>query len=117
MAAHVHKRGMKMSEKKAMYNSMSTPLTINAFRNRGCGLGIESEHYVHPTPQEVKELRKLIGFSNIELAKFTGSFFSNEKGSSTVRKWENGSGDASCITKSTWQLMLIKAGLVSISCN
>ncbi|RBW47310.1 hypothetical protein DS885_03950 [Psychromonas sp. B3M02] len=105
-----------MSESKPMYNGQSTPNTLEAFKNRNCGLGIQSENYVHPTTDEVRALRKLIGFSQNELALFTGVGFDPKKGSSTIRKWEEKKGGLSCITKSSWQLMLIKSGLINIDC-
>lgn len=103
-----------MSEVKAKYNGQGLPLTIGAFKNRGCGLGIEHPDFIHPTPEEVKSLRKLIGLSQVELAKLTGVSW-NHKGSSSVRKWETVEGkEKRNISPSAWQLMLIKAGLIVV---
>jgi DNA-binding transcriptional regulator YiaG len=104
-----------MSLNKTNYEGQGVPLTIEAFKNRNCGLGIEHPDFIHPTPQEVKALRKLIGFSQVDLARLTGVSWT-EKGASSVRKWETLEGKESrVISRAAWQLMLIKAGLVSIN--
>jgi DNA-binding transcriptional regulator YiaG len=104
-----------MSLDKISYEGQGAPLTIEAFKNRNCGLGIEHPDFIHPTPQEVKSLRKLIGFSQVDLAKLTGVTWT-DKGASSVRKWETLEGKESrVISPAAWQLMLIKAGLVVIN--
>lgn len=103
-----------MSENKASYGGQGNPLTAEAFKNRACGLGIEHPDFIQPTPEEVKSLRKLIGFSQVDLAKLTGVSW-NEKGASSVRKWETIEGkEKRSISPAAWQLMLIKAGLIFI---
>ena len=103
-----------MSEVKASYDGQGVPLTIEAFKNRPCGLGIEHPDFVRPTPQEVKGLRNLLGFSQVDVAKLTGVKW-NDKGASSVRKWETVEGkEMRSILPSSWQLMLLKAGLIVI---
>jgi DNA-binding transcriptional regulator YiaG len=103
-----------MTDKKTDYEGQNIPLSITAFKNRRCGLGIEHPEYEPPTPEEVKALRKLIGLSQVGLAKLTGVSW-NDKGSSAVRKWETLSGkECRAISAAAWQLLLIKAGLIKI---
>jgi DNA-binding transcriptional regulator YiaG len=104
-----------MSEQRTNYEGQNTPLTLAAFKNRACGLGIEHPDFEPPTPQEVKALRKITGLSQVGLAKLTGVAW-NDKGSSAVRKWETITGTESrMISRAAWQLLLIKAGLVEIT--
>jgi hypothetical protein len=103
-----------MSENIAIYDGQQVPKTIAAFKNRNCGLGIEHPDFELPTPQEIKALRTLMGFSQVGVAKITGCKWT-EKGSSAVRKWETTEGNEKrSITASSWQLILIKAGLVVV---
>jgi DNA-binding transcriptional regulator YiaG len=103
-----------MSEIKAIYDGQSVPLTVEAFKNRPCGLGVEHPDFVLPTPQEIKSLRILMGFSQVDLAKLVGVSW-NSKGASSVRKWETIEGkEKRSISPSAWQLMLLKVGLVVI---
>jgi DNA-binding transcriptional regulator YiaG len=103
-----------MAEQKTDYEGQSPPLTLAAFKNRASGLGIEHPDFSPPSAEEVKALRKLIGLSQVGLAKLTGVSW-NEKGSSAVRKWETISGKESrSISAAAWQLLLIRAGLVKI---
>ena len=74
-----------MSENKANYQGQGLAITIAAFKNRPCGLGIENPDFVLPTPEEVKSLRKILGLTQIELAQISGVSW-NSKDSSTVRK-------------------------------
>ena len=103
-----------MSENKTNYKGQGTPITIDAFNNRNCGLGIEHNDYTAPTSKEVIALRKLLGLTQNELASFTGNAFDRENGSSTIRKWESNGEEKSRISPAAWQLMLIKAKLVNV---
>jgi DNA-binding transcriptional regulator YiaG len=103
-----------MSENKATYDGQGAPLSIEAFKNRSCGLGIEHPDFMRPTPEEVKALRLSMGFSQMELAKLTGVSW-GKKGASSVRKWETVEGkEMRSISLSSWQLMLLKAGVITI---
>ena len=103
-----------MSENTVLYGGQGSPLTIEAFKNRPCGLGIEHPDFIQPTPQEIRALRKLMGFSQVQLAKLTGVSW-NTKGASSVRKWETLEGkESKPISIARWQLMLIKAGIVTV---
>jgi DNA-binding transcriptional regulator YiaG len=104
-----------MSETKPVYNKHIISRTIYAFSLRPCSLGIEEADFESPTPLEVKALRNILGFSQVDLAKYTGVSWSH-KGSTTVQQWESSTlpSEKSCIALSAWQLMLIKAGLVSV---
>jgi len=103
-----------MSEIKINYQDQRTPISIDAFKNRNCGLGIEHIDYIPPTSFEVIALRKLLKLTQNELASFTGNSFDKEKGSSTIRKWESSGCEKSRISPAAWQLMLIKADLIEI---
>ncbi len=103
-----------MSEDKAIYNEKCIAVTLEAFKNRPCGLGIEHPSFMQPTPEEVRSLRMLIGFSQVDLAKLTGVSL-NYKEASCVRKWETIEGkEKRNISPSAWQLMLLKAGLIVV---
>jgi DNA repair protein RadC len=103
-----------MSDIKASYGGQGVPLSVGAFKNRPCGLGIEHPDFVLPTPQEIKSLRLLMGFSQVDLAKLVGVSW-NSKGASSVRKWETIEGkEKRSVSPSAWQLMLLKVGLVSM---
>jgi len=105
-----------MSEIKAEYKGQVIPLTLEAFKNRSCSLGIEHSEFIPPTPEEVKSLRTILRFTQNDLARFVGVSYSKNKGSSTVKKWETASKKESrAISLSAWQLMLIKAGLVVVT--
>ncbi len=105
-----------MSETRPVYNKHIISQTIYSFSLRPCSLGIEEADFESPTTLEVKALRNILGFSQVDLAKYTGVSWNN-KGSTTVQKWESSTqpSEKSCIALSAWQLMLIKAGLVSVN--
>lgn len=90
-------------------------MTIASFKKRPCGLGIEHPDFLLPTPQEIKILRLLLGFTQIDTAKVTGVKWT-VKGSSAVQKWETTQGkEMRSISASAWQILLAKAGLVFIT--
>lgn len=93
----------------------SLPLTVEAFRNRACARPCYDEGYVPPTPDEVKQLRTLLGLSQRQLARFLGANYTQEKGSPTVRKWETALDKASHrqIGHNAWQMMLVAAGVIT----
>jgi len=104
-----------MTEIDDKYEGQGLPKNIDAYKNRACGKGIEHPDFVLPTPAEIKRLRNLLGFSQVDLAKFVGVSWNVKKGSSSVRKWETLEGkEMRKISLSAWKLMLIKAGLVVI---
>ncbi|GHG07189.1 helix-turn-helix domain-containing protein [Thalassotalea marina] len=103
-----------MSETSPIYSGQGVPETFAAFKNRPCALGVEHPNFILPTPIEIKALRKLMGFSQVDVAKLTGCKW-NVKGSSAVRKWETVEGkEHRSISPSAWQLMLLKSGLVTM---
>lgn len=105
-----------MSEDRTDFNGQDLPVSLEDFKNKACGLGIEHSDFVAPTPEEIKVLRKLLGFSQVDLAKFVGVSYNIKKGSATVRRWETvEGGHKRKISLFAWQLMLIKAGLVYIA--
>tara|TARA_A200000159_G_scaffold137138_1_gene137135 strand:+ start:1800 stop:2138 length:339 start_codon:yes stop_codon:yes gene_type:complete len=91
----------------------TTPETLEAFRNRPCSLPFFDQNYRPPTPEEIHNLRKLMGLSQANLARVLGVSF-NEKGSNTVRKWETAEGKENHrpIVYATWRLMLAVAGII-----
>ncbi|WP_345855791.1 hypothetical protein [Shewanella algae] len=93
----------------------SVPLTVEAFKNRRCSLPACHPDYVQPTPDDVRALRVLLGFSREELSKFANVKLSN-KGSGAVRKWETpiGSSEHHHINYGVWRMMLYAAGVASV---
>ncbi|MGF1804335.1 hypothetical protein L4C31_03685 [Aliivibrio sifiae] len=103
-----------MSEIKARYIT-ATPVTVEAFRNRPCSLPITDQNYVPPTPEEVRALRQLLGFTQSRIGALVGRAY-NEKGCKAVRRWENNieSKEYRPINYSAWQLMLLAAEVIFI---
>jgi hypothetical protein len=67
-----------------------------------------------PTPEEVKALMELSGFSKKTWALLLGVTYNEKRGSTTLRKWtvNKESSDYRQISFSVWRLMLIYAGVV-----
>lgn len=105
---------LQMSENKVNYLS-ETPVTIEAFRNRFCVLPLSHPNHVPPTPEEVKALRNLLGFSQARLGLLLGKTY-NKKGCKAVRRWETNinSKEYTPMNYCAWQLMLLAANIVSI---
>ncbi len=103
-----------MSEITKIYSS-SVAITVEAFQNRPCSLPAIHPDYVPPTPQEVKSLRHLIGYSQADLG-LLGNKAVTSKGCSAVRKWESalGSSEYRPMDYCLWRLMLYIAGVASI---
>jgi hypothetical protein len=95
----------------------SLPISLEAFRNRPCALPFSHAAYMPPTPEEVDRLIDLAGWSQNVTAKLVGVAYNPKKGSSTVRKWKAAveKDDSREIPYSAWRLMLIYAGVVSVS--
>ena len=72
------------------------------------------DRYVHPTPQEVDALIKMTGWKQVQVALLTGVNYTVEKGSPTLRRWKVATRETSTIPYSSWRLMLLAAGVVSI---
>ncbi|MUJ27947.1 hypothetical protein GNP73_08155 [Aliivibrio fischeri] len=103
-----------MSEITARYMS-ALPVTVEAFRNRPCSLPITDPNYVPPTPEEVRALRQLLGFTQSRVGALVGRSY-NKKGCKSVRRWENNieSKEYQPINYSAWQLMLLAAEVIFI---
>lgn len=101
-------------ENRIIY-STSEPLTILAFQNRPCSLKRTDPNFVQPSPADVKNLRKLLGLSQVALAKFLGVTYNPTKGSTTVRKWETQEDkkEHRPINYAAWRLLLVAANVVS----
>ena len=106
-----------MSDKIPVYESgNSLPVTLDAFRNRPCGLPYSHENYRPPEPSEVKALVKLMGWSQSNVAKLVGVTYNPKKGSTTVRKWQTDKGSAEYreIPYSAWRHLLVCARVVTV---
>lgn len=105
-----------MNDQKIEYQVNSAPLTLAAFRNRASALPFDSGNYEPPTPEDVRTLRRLVGWSQADAAKIVGVNFNQGKGSTTIRKWETAksSSEHRTIPYSAWRLMLLHAGVVSL---
>lgn len=103
-----------MSEIIQVYSS-SIAVTFEAFKNRPCTLPACHPGYVAPTPEEIKSLRHLIGFSQTDLGTL-GNKSISAKGCSAVRKWESAmsSSEHRNMDYSLWRQMLYVAGIASI---
>jgi len=104
-----------MSEEHASYNAETLPQTLDAFKNRNCTRLFTDEHYSPPTPEEVKQLIILSGWSQNDAAKLVGVKWDTSKGSSTIRKWKSDKAkkDHREIPYSAWRLLLIYSGVVN----
>ncbi len=90
------------------------PQTLEAFRNRPCALPFSNRNYKPPSAAEVSQLIKLAGWSQRVCAELVG-VTSNEKGSSTVRRWKTSSPkDHRDIKYSAWRLLLLSANIVTV---
>lgn len=75
-----------MTENRKVYTT-STPITVEAFKNRCCSLPFNHPDYAPPSSEEVRSLLDLVGLSQRKVAILTGATWT-EKGSTTVRKWK-----------------------------
>ncbi len=90
--------------------------TLDAFKNRASSLPYSASGYDAPTPEDVGELIKLMGWSQNDVAKMTGVNYDPKKGSPTVRRWKApvDKPDHRDIPYSAWRLLLIAAGIAQI---
>ncbi|MGI2002084.1 hypothetical protein [Shewanella frigidimarina] len=104
-----------MSEKIKIYSS-SVAVTVEAFKNRSCSLPACHPNYVSPTPQDIKSLRHLIGFSQTDLG-VLGNKSVSVKGCTAVRKWESATDSTEYrpMDYCLWRQMLYIAGISSIN--
>lgn len=104
-----------MSIDTVHYNAANFSKSLLSFKNKSCSKDIDDPDFVRPTSQDVRDLRAIMGFSQVDLAVLTGASY-NEKGSTTIRKWETleGNKEARKIPLSAWRLMLIKSGVVTL---
>jgi hypothetical protein len=83
---------------------------VNAkeFYSRACCLLYVDEGYKPPTPEEIRDLQRLNGWSQIDMAKFVGVSFNEKSGSTTIRKWCSplNSKEHRAIPYSAWRLIL-----------
>lgn len=105
-----------MTEKRASYSSSNAPIqTIEALKNRPCSLHWTDPNYVPPTPEDITALQNIMGWKAREMGAITGSTFT-EKGCNTVRRWKlpEGHRDHQKIHWSSWRMLLMVAGVVSV---
>jgi hypothetical protein len=104
-----------MSEQKPVYDVGNVlPATLEAFSNRSCSLPFSDPNYCPPTPEEVKQLIALAGWSQNGTAKLAGVAWNKAKGSSTVRRWKAPADkpDSKNIPYAAWRLLLLYAGVI-----
>ncbi|MCF2909975.1 helix-turn-helix domain-containing protein [Pseudoalteromonas sp. DL2-H2.2] len=105
-----------MSEVKTVYlvNPEGVPETIEGFANLPSARRFDSGEYEPPTPEQIKALRQLLGYSQNDLAKLVGVTWNAKKGSTAVRKWETAEGKSEhrTISYAQWRGMLVTAGVV-----
>lgn len=106
---------MSMSEKSPEYQVSSVPQTLHAFITRPCSNLWESGDYQPPSPLEIRALRRLMGWSQTDVAKIVGASW-NHKGSSSVRKWETATDkpEHRKIPYAAWRLLLLHSGVVEL---
>jgi len=105
-----------MSEKHPIYQTGTPPITREAFRSRPCTLPYCDPNYTPPTPDELSGLIQFAGWSQSDVAKLVGVNYSQQKGSTTVRKWRTdiSSKEHRDIPYSAWRHLLACAGIVTI---
>lgn len=105
-----------MSEKESIYTKVGIPTTREAFLNRPCTRQAITGLYVPPTPEEVKALRVLAGWTQVDVAKIVNVSYNDTKGSNTVRKWETAKGEKEHrpIRYETWRGLLLRANIVDV---
>jgi len=107
-----------MSENIAAYQVGKKPLpeTLEAFRNHPSALLSTDPNFRLPTPEEIKRLRQLAGWSQVQAAKLVGVAFDPKKGSTSIRRWERAEDkpDHRLISYAAWRLMLIYASVVTV---
>lgn len=103
-----------MTELRASYTTGEKTADINEFRGRACSLHWENPGYKPPTPEDFKDLKRLSGWSNTDMARLAGIHYTVEKGSPTIGRWRAspGSRNHQQIPYSVWRLLLIYAGVV-----
>jgi hypothetical protein len=81
---------------------------LKEWYNRACCLLYVDEGFKHPTPDEIRELQRLNGWSQIDMAKLVGVSFNEKSGSTTIRKWCSplNSKEHRAIPYSAWRLLL-----------
>jgi hypothetical protein len=81
---------------------------LREWYNRACCLLYVNEGYKPPTPEEVRYLQRLNGWSQIDMAKLVGVSFNEKSGSTTIRKWCSplNSKEHRAIPYSAWRLLL-----------
>ena len=107
-----------MSEERAIYRvgDHVLPETLEAFRNHPSALPYTAPGFRLPTPQELKQLRNIAGWSQTQIAKLVGAPFQPKKGSTTVRKWQTDANHREHreIPYAAWRLLLLYAGVVTV---
>lgn len=98
-----------------MANGIQSLVSLESFKNRPCTRPSSDPGFVYPTPEEVRELRALLGFSQVDLG-LLANLSVDQDGCGTVRKWES-SRDKNAhkeINYGVWRIMLYAAGLASV---
>ena len=106
-----------MNDTRAPYDAGNAlPMTLDAYRNRGCSRPWSDPGYTHPSPEEVAQLIRLAGWSTNEAADIVGVKRDVKHGSATIRKWKSAHAGKTNreIPYSAWRLMLLHAGVVEL---
>ena len=90
------------------------PQTIQEYRDLPCSHIFSNESYGPPSPWEIKQLIKLMGWSGSDVARLTGPASNPKTASKKVRGWTapTFSKNHSQIPYAAWQLMLLEAGVI-----
>jgi len=91
--------------------------TKEDLKQKPCALPSNHPSYQPPTPQDIADLTKLMGWSQTDVAKLTGVNFNPKKGSITVRRWKAKpeSNEHRAIPYAAWRLLLILSGVANIN--
>lgn len=102
-----------MSEQVKAYQVSRSPTSLSAFKAKSCTKLFIDPEYAPPTPDDIRALRDLLGWSQNDIAKMVGVTFNPTKGSTTVRKWCSpaGSPEHREMPYAAWRLLLIYAGI------
>ncbi|MFK5880119.1 MAG: hypothetical protein QM478_11580 [Flavobacteriaceae bacterium] len=103
-----------MSEQRAEYKIEGTK-TLTWFKDQNFSLEFSDPEYIHPTFQDVRELRNFAGWSQSKMASIVGVSYRPGKGATAIRKWcsdPSVSKEARKIPYASWRLLLITAGIV-----
>ena len=104
-----------MSEQRIAY-LIDGAKNIEWFKNQKFSRKFIDPEFVHPTFQDIKELRIFTGWNQAEMAGIVGVSYKAGKGATSIRKWcsdPQASNEARKIPYAAWRLFLIAARIVN----